>query len=106
MPVDDDTTIYVEVADDIGGPQKVGRVGDIVRDAAENLQDAVARIRPAAMAVLNGVREMAVPPDSVSVEFGIKLTAEAGVVIARAASEANFSVTVSWSTRSTSSGHS
>jgi len=100
MPLDDGGTVLVEVSGTPSGVERVGRVGDVVRDTAETLQQALARIRPAAAAVLDSVRGMAPAPDKVKVEFGVTLTAEAGVVVARATSEANFKVTAEWSVRS------
>jgi hypothetical protein len=41
--------------------------------------------------------DLATPPDTVKIEFGVKLTAEAGVVIAKAATEANFKLSLEWS---------
>jgi len=101
MPLDDGSTVLVEVSDNEAGIERVGRTGNIVRDTTETLQQALARVRPAAAAVLQNVREMAEPPDKITLKFGIKLTAEAGVVVARAASEANFTITVEWSADST-----
>ncbi|MCZ7373772.1 MULTISPECIES: CU044_2847 family protein [unclassified Micromonospora] len=97
MPVDGGETVLIEVSDDRTGIERVGRPGEVVRTAGETLQQALARVRPAAEAVLDSVRGMAKTPDRVTVEFGIKLTAEAGVVVARTATEANFAVTVEWS---------
>jgi hypothetical protein len=46
--------------------------------------------------VVGHVRDLATPPDKVQLEFGVKLTAEAGVVIAKAATEANFKLSLEW----------
>jgi hypothetical protein len=99
MAIDDGSTVLVEVADDTG-IERVGRVDTVVRDASETLNEALARVRPAAASILRSVREMAQPPDTVTLEFGVKLTAEAGVVVARTTGEANFKITVEWSTDS------
>lgn len=99
MPLDDGSTVLVEVADDTG-IERVGRADTVVREASETLQEALARVRPAATAVLRSVREMTQPPDTVKLEFGVKLTAEAGVVVARTSGEANFKITVEWSSHS------
>jgi hypothetical protein len=39
---------------------------------------------------------MDIKPDSVSVEFGIKLSASAGVIIASGGGEANFKISMTW----------
>ncbi|MFD7445176.1 CU044_2847 family protein [Streptomyces sp. NPDC059909] len=103
MRLSDGTAVRVEVdgQQDGGGIDRVGRgsASGVVRDSAQTLQEALAHIRPAVDAVADSVRGLASRPDSVSVEFGIKLSAEAGVVVAKAASEANFAVRLEWDAR-------
>lgn len=53
-------------------------------------------MRPAMQAVVGQLRGGIAPPDRISLEFGIKFSAEAGVVVARTATEANFTVSVEW----------
>ncbi|MFI2410375.1 CU044_2847 family protein [Streptomyces sp. NPDC018947] len=102
MRLSDGTAVLVEVEGQQGsGIDRVGRGpgSGIVRDSAHTLQEALAHIRPAVEAVADSVRGLTSRPDSVSVEFGIKLSAEAGVVVAKAASEANFAVRLEWDAR-------
>ncbi|MFI6036732.1 CU044_2847 family protein [Streptomyces sp. NPDC051315] len=96
MVLDDGQILLREVAGD--GPAGVQRVsrGGAVAGAAETLQQALARVRPALGAVLDGARGLPRPPASVSVEFGITLSAEAGVVVARGPTEAHFTVSMHW----------
>ncbi|WP_328472241.1 hypothetical protein OHA21_09345 [Actinoplanes sp. NBC_00393] len=95
MPLDDGGSVLVEVPDEPGSLENVGRP-DALKHAQETLQQALARIRPAATAIRDSIREMADPPERIGVEFGVKVTAEAGVVVARAKSEANFTVRLEW----------
>ncbi|MCM1972861.1 MULTISPECIES: CU044_2847 family protein [Streptomyces] len=96
MVLDDGQVVLLEVAGD--GPAGVQRVsrGGQVAGAAETLQQALARVRPALGAVLENARALPRTPDSVTVEFGITLSAEAGVVVARGSTEAHFTVTMNW----------
>ncbi|GCB46581.1 CU044_2847 family protein [Streptomyces sp. NL15-2K] len=66
---------------------------------ADSLRQAVDRVRPAAQDVLNSLRAMPEAPDRVALEFGVKLSADAGVVLARASSEAHFKVLLEWERR-------
>jgi hypothetical protein len=50
----------------------------------------------AAEGVLHQLRSLAEPPDEVAVEFGVKMSAETGAVIAKASTEANFKISLSW----------
>ncbi|GAA2411336.1 hypothetical protein GCM10010420_45310 [Streptomyces glaucosporus] len=100
MRLSDGTGVLVEIADtEAGGIDRVGRASSVARGASETLQEALAHVRPALDAVAGSVRGMVHPPETVRVDFGIKLSAEAGVVIARAATEANFTVSLEWRTR-------
>lgn len=96
MPLADGTKVLVEVAEDGREPRRVGRSGDIMRHATETLEEALRRVKPAITTVFSEIRDLATPPDKIKVEFGVKLTADAGVVIARAGSEANFKLCLEW----------
>lgn len=73
------------------------RTGAEAADAATGtLREAVDRVRPAAQDVLDSLRAMPQAPDRVALEFGVKLSADAGVVLARASSEAHFKVLLEW----------
>ncbi|MFC5214938.1 CU044_2847 family protein [Streptomyces coerulescens] len=96
MLLDGGQVVLLEVAGD--GPAGVQRVsrGGVVAGAAETLQQALNRVRPALGAVVDGARGLPAPPESVTVEFGITLSAEAGVVVARGSTEAHFTVSMEW----------
>ena len=72
-------TVVVEVDEPgDGGLQRAGRAGEISETAAETLEAALDRIRPAAEAVVSRLRNLSQPADEVGVEFGIKLNAKIG----------------------------
>lgn len=104
MVLDDGQVVLLEVTGD--GPAGVQRVsrGGGVAGAAETLQQALARVRPALGAVLEGARDLPRQPGSVTVEFGITLSAEAGVVVARGSTEAHFTVTMNGTSEPTVPG--
>jgi hypothetical protein len=91
----DGTAVLVEVDDDDVGVERVSRGADGVLVATQRIEDALAHVRPAARAVLAEMK--ALSPDKVSVEFGIKLSAGAGAVIAKTEAEGHFTVTLEWS---------
>ena len=97
MTLDDGQVVILVVASTgPAGTQRVGRARGPVTGAAETLQQALARVRPALGAVVDGVRSLPEPPEKVTVEFGITLSADVGVVVARGTTEANFTVTMEW----------
>lgn len=67
-----------------GAKEFVGQVRKAVEPAVE-----------AAKAVLEKVKE--IKPDGVEVKFGVKVTGEANWVVAKAATEGNFEITLNWS---------
>ena len=79
------------------GTQRISRSGPEaeVQKAQQHFEQAAARIRPAAQVVLDALREMNSPKE-IGLEFGVKFSAKAGVVIASADSEVNFKVSVKW----------
>ncbi|HZN20350.1 MAG TPA: CU044_2847 family protein [Micromonosporaceae bacterium] len=86
--VDDDTTVRFEV-EPVEGFVPAG-----LDEIAGRVQEAVAPAVAAARAVLGQVR--ALSPDGVEVKFGVKVTGTANWFVAKAATEGNFEVTLSW----------
>lgn len=87
--VDDATTVNLEIEPTDGfrpaGPAEIlGRVQDAITPAVE-----------AAKAVLEKVKETR--PDQIEVKFGVKASGEAKWLVAKAAGESNFEVTLRWS---------
>src|SRR5689334_18691430 len=86
--LDDDTVVRFEIEPtndwvQVSSDQVLGRISDAVRPAVEG-----------AKAVLERVREAA--PDEIEVKFGIKVSGTANWLVARAATEGNFEVTLTW----------
>lgn len=77
------------------GPEKVSRKdGAVVARLDESLEEALVSARPAAEAVIDTFR--ALSPESVTVEFGLRIDAEAGAVFAKAGIGAHFTITLAW----------
>jgi len=66
-----------------------------VLEAGRRLTDALASVREAAGQSISVLRSLS--PDALELEFGVKLTGEAGAIIARTAAEGHFTVKLSWS---------
>ncbi len=79
-----------------GGVVKAARPGEIADKAQDTFEDALDKIKPAAQAIIDKLRALSDAPDEIGVEFGIKLSAEAGAFIASAGVEANYTVTLTW----------
>jgi hypothetical protein len=98
----DGSSIVAEVDDDSLDSSRVMRGGtapmpELVIQANNTFEAALDRIRTAAESMLTRLTSLAQPPDELAIEFGVKLNAETGAVIAKAATEANFTINLKWS---------
>ena len=96
--LEDGGSIVVEVdePEPVGGVVKAARPGEVMEKAHHSFEAALDRIRPAASIIIKKLRGLHDPPDEVEVEFGLKMNAEAGAVVASAGAEANYKVTLTW----------
>jgi hypothetical protein len=94
--LDDGGMVFVEVEDDEPGIERAARVDDVVVKARVNLESALDQVRVFASIALGRLRALAEQPQQIEVEFGIRLNAEAGAVIARTQAEAHMQVTLTW----------
>ena len=97
----DGDKIYVEVEETgEGGMVPASRGGRSVTDKADKarktFEDALDKIRPAAATIIGKLRDLHDPPDEIEVEFGLKMNAEFGAVVAATGMEANYKVTLKW----------
>ncbi len=98
FPLEDGSKIYVEVDE----PESEGMVTQVadgertIQKAKQSFESALDQVKPVANAVISKLRDLCESPDEISVEFGIKLSAETGVVLASAGIETNFKVALKW----------
>jgi hypothetical protein len=90
--------VLVEVDPLSSGPvTRGGRGANAVVEATESLEQLVGRLGPAMRGIVSQLRTAADWPEEVEVEFGVKLSADSNVIIARAGGEANFRIALKWS---------
>ena len=98
FPLKDGGFLTVETDAD-GPPGRVMRssgASDVLVAATDTFESALEKVRVAAEAILHQLRSLVQPPDEVVVEFGVKMNAETGAIIAKASGEANFKINLSW----------
>ncbi|WP_404187942.1 CU044_2847 family protein [Streptomyces tauricus] len=93
---DDGAVVVVEGAEDESGSRLVARADGTVA-ATRTFEGSLEGVRAAAGAALRVFRDGSLKPDSVEIEFGVKLTAEAGALIAKSAVEGHLVVKLAWS---------
>ena len=97
FPLEDGTSILVEVDEpEQGGLVKASRTGDIIAKAQQTLEQSLEKVKPAAQFVIQQLRKLHDAPDEIQVAFGLKLSADAGAVLAAVGAEANYTVTLKW----------
>ena len=68
----------------------------VVEQARESFEQAVARVQPAVQGLVRQLRSLADSPDTISVEFGLELSAEVGAFVAGASTKGNFKISMTW----------
>jgi hypothetical protein len=95
--LEDGTSMLVEVEEpEQGGVVKAARSDGVIDKAHQTLEKSLEKVKPAAQVVIQKLRELHDAPDEVGVSFGLKLSAEAGAVLASGGVEANYIVTLKW----------
>ena len=97
--LEDGTKFLVEV-DEPGGVA-VERVaidtGKMVLQAKKSFEEAIEIVKPVASVLISKMKEgLTTPASEVEIKFGLKLTAEAGAIIASAGGDVNFEITLKW----------
>lgn len=95
--LDDGQTILVEVIEPTpGGLVPVGRTADVITKSQKTLSEALDNVRPAAEVIIAKLSNLKTRPDQISVEFGLKLSANAGAVLAAVSIECNYVIKLTW----------
>lgn len=75
----------------------VGTANDTVIKASQTFNEALERIAPSVRMLRQHLSELRA--DEVEVEFGLKVSAEAGLIVASATIDANYTVKLKWSNK-------
>lgn len=94
------TVVLMAVTELDEGLVRAARPGKVVVRASRSLEDMLQGLRPVAESFVQQFHEMTRAPSAISVEFGVTLSAQADVIIASAATQATFSVSLTWSNAS------
>lgn len=104
-PLEDGGVLLVQPASvdaDQGDLGLASPAGERAKKARETLESALGQVTPALKSVAGKLRELS--PDGLTVEFGLTLTAESGVIVAKGSTEVHFTVTLAWSRDSAPAG--
>ncbi|MFD7135411.1 CU044_2847 family protein [Streptomyces sp. NPDC059894] len=94
---DDGAVVAVEAAEEPRPGSRLVARGDGAVRAARTFEGSLEGVRAAAESALRVFRDGTLRPDGVEIEFGVKLAAETGAVIARGTAEGHLVVRLTWS---------
>ena len=95
--LEDGNSILVEVeSEEPKGMVPASRGKGVPEKAHQTFEAALEKVKPVASAVISKLRSLHDAPDEIEVEFGLKMNAEAGAIVAAAGVEANYKVTLKW----------
>ena len=96
FPLEDGTSMLVEIDEPEQGGLVKASISETIAKAQLTLEKSLEKVQPAAQFVIAQLRKLHDAPDEVQVSFGLKLSADAGAVLASAGAEANYTVTLKW----------
>lgn len=100
LSVGDDHVVAVEVRPADRGTAPAGRLHDGVVDMThKQFGELFEAIQPAVAAIAQKLRDLPAAPKEYTVEFGLKISANANAFIAATAAEGNFQISMTWRTR-------
>ncbi|MFD5493003.1 CU044_2847 family protein [Streptomyces sp. NPDC127091] len=79
-----------------GGVVDAATPSDLVARATGSFTTALEQVRSAAALTVRRMRDLPQRPDEVTVEFGIRLEAEVGAVLARTGAQGHLQVQLTW----------
>jgi hypothetical protein len=97
FPLEQNETIRVEVSDTDPRATRGGAQA-VVESATLAFEQALGKLKPMCAAILRQIRDAVEQPEEIAVEFGVTLSAEAGVILTSTAGEANLKINVKWKT--------
>jgi hypothetical protein len=98
FPMENGDVLLVEVDDPMasGATLRGGHGSEMLERAQMTYEQAVDKIKPAAESIVRRIRDIPEPPDVIGVEFGIKLNANIGAILASSSVEAQFTLKLTW----------
>lgn len=100
--LENDESILIEVNEP--DDSRIGIGNDVVETAQKTFESALEKVQPVASAIMTKLRSLKEPADEVEVKFGIKMSAEFGVIVASGNTEVNYEITLKWK-RESNHGH-
>lgn len=93
----DGDEVLVEIeAPEKGGARLVAKAKDGIVEAQSSFGEAVEGIKPIADKVMSAIGSLAQEPKETEVSFGIKFSAEVGVILTKSSLDATLNIKLKW----------
>jgi hypothetical protein len=97
VPLENGDEFFIEADVPGDGVVRATRADGAVRSSAETFENSITRVRHIAEVIVDKLSDLPTTPASIRAEFGVCLTAEAGIGIAKGTGEAHFVIEIEWS---------
>ena len=92
---DGSTILIEETVPRLGGQRAVASDGGVSK-AASKLEETISPLSKLAQEMKDVLKSNINSPDEITIEFGAKLSADFGLIVAKSQVEANFKVSLTW----------
>jgi hypothetical protein len=92
----DGIEVLLETDPSSSGIVRAARPGDVVATAAHTLDESFDHVRATAESLVGRLTRLPVQPKTIELELGVKISAEAGAIIAKTSGEGNFRLRLVW----------
>nr|WSZ99207.1 hypothetical protein OH820_29210 [Streptomyces sp. NBC_00857] len=98
VPFEDGEVFVVELSDEQGsGVIRASRGEEIFATSTDTFESGMARVQRVAATMLERLADLPRKPDHIRAEFGLRVTAEAGLVVAKGSGDAHIKLELEWS---------
>src|ERR1035441_7340009 len=97
VPLENGDEFFIEADVPGDGVVRATRADGAVRSSAETFGNSIALERLIGEVIVHKLPDLPTTPASIRAEFGVCLTAEAGIGIAKGTGEAHFVIEIEWS---------
>lgn len=103
VELDENTKVYLETSrneyqiDNNRAFEPVTSNGRVIKKAKDFLETSLNQICAFSSSIADSVKNQNISPDELEMEFSVKFSADAGIIISNVCSEANVSVKLKWS---------
>lgn len=101
LELDNNKSIFIEATEDVLiEKQEEGEVfastEDRINNVTANLKEALSPVSGLVSAAVESIKDVAVAPDSIEVEFGLKFSADANVIVSKVSGEVTLKIKAVW----------